>query len=58
MKFITKDTIATIEPIETDKIVYRLTMYKDCKPIFTKDYKAFAAAKAQETKYQRKFNLL
>ena len=57
MKFITKDTIATIEPVEKEKLVYRLTIYKDCNPIFTRDYKTYAAAAAQQTRYHKKFNL-
>lgn len=57
MEFITKDTIATIKAIEKEKTMYRLTIYKDCKPIFTRDYKTYAAAAAQQTRYLKKFNL-
>jgi hypothetical protein len=57
MNFITNETIATIVINEkTGK--YILTMYREKKVIFTKEYKTFAAAAAQQTRYQKKFNLL
>lgn len=56
MKFITRETLATIEPV-TKNGTYKLTLYRNGKPIFTKEYNSFAIAKAQETKYIKKFNL-
>ena len=46
--FIDENTISTI--VKTGKGEYRLTMYRDRKAYFEKEYKTMAIAKAIETK--------
>ena len=52
MLFIDENTISTIREYNNRFV---LTFYKNCKPVFVKDYATFKNAKIAESKLMKKY---